>query len=142
MRHVIRYEGGFERNFAALRAGEGEYEADDGSRHPIGSWPAEADGLRFGFMEQHGKRFVAVRVRYGDEEVVLEHPVRLDPARHLGGKRFSPEPIALGDEPASALLGDILDANPEQRAELTALRDRVRHALGPRAAARPERDAR
>jgi hypothetical protein len=67
-----------------------------------------------------------VRVRYGDEEIVLRHPVRLDPARHLGGRRFSPRPIPLGDEPAGALLADILDLNPEQRPELTALRERVR----------------
>jgi hypothetical protein len=133
MRHVIRFEGGFERNFAALRPGATDFEGDDGSRHPIGAWPADADGLHFSFMEQAGKRFVAVRVCYGDDEVILQHPVRLDPARHLGGKRFSAEPIALGDGPASALLGDALDANPEQRAALTTLRDHVRHALGPRA---------
>jgi hypothetical protein len=131
MQHVIRFEGSFERNFAALRPGGSEYEGDDGSRQRPAPWPAEADGLRFGFMEQHGKRFLAVRVQYGDEEVVLRHPVRLDPARHLGGRRFSANPILLGDEPAGALLGDILDLNPEQRPELTALRDRVRRALAP-----------
>ena len=135
MRHAIRFEGGFERNFPTLRAGAADYEGDEGSLHPVAPWPAGADGLRFGFMEQRGKRFVAVRVQYGDEEVVLRNPVRLDPARHLGGRRFSPEPIALGDEAAGALLGDILDGNPEQRAELTALRDRVRRALGPRSPA-------
>jgi hypothetical protein len=129
MQHVIRFEGGFERNFAALRAGSREYETDDGNREQVVPWPAEADGLRFGFMEQHGKRFLAVRVQYAEEEVVLQHPVRLDPARHLGGRRFSAKPIPLGDEPAGALLGDMLDLNPEQRAELTALRDRVRRAL-------------
>ncbi len=131
MQHVIRFEGGFERNFAQLHEGGGEYEADDGDRQQVVPWPAEADGLRFGFMEQHGKRFLAVRVEYGDQEVVLQHPVRLDPARHLGGRRFSAKPIPLGDEPAGALLGDILDLNPEQRVELTALRDRVRRALAP-----------
>jgi hypothetical protein len=131
MQHVIRFEGGLERNFAALRAGGGGYEGDDGNREQVVPWPAKADGLRFGFMEQQGKRFLAVRVEYGDEEVVLQHPVRLDPARHLGGRRFSATPIPLGDEPAGALLGDILDLNPEQRVELTALRDRVRRALVP-----------
>lgn len=131
MQHVIRFEGGLERNFAALREGDREYEADDGNRQQVMPWPSEADGLRFGFMEQHGKRFLAVRVQYGDQEVVLQHPVRLDPARHLGGRRFSAKPIPLGDEAAGALLGDILDLNPEQRVELTVLRDRVRSALGP-----------
>jgi len=131
MRHAIRFEGGFERNFATLRSGADEYAGDDGVRRPVAAWPDEADGLRFGFMEQRGKRFLAVRVRYGDEEIVLGHPVRLDPSRHLGGRRFSPAPIPLGDEPASALFTDIFDANPEQRPELTALRERVRSALGP-----------
>jgi hypothetical protein len=129
MQHVIRFEGGFERNFAALRAGADDYEGEDGTRQHPAPWPADADGLRFGFMEERGKRFLAVRVRFGDEEIVLRHPVRLDPARHLGGRRFSASPIPLGDEPASALLADMFDLNPEQRPELTALRDRVRRAL-------------
>jgi hypothetical protein len=136
MRHVIRFEGGFERNFAALRAGDGEYEGDDGMRHRAAPWPAEADGVRFGFMEQQGKRFLAVRLQYGDEEVVLRHPVRLDPARHLGGRRFSARPIPLGHESAGALFADILDLNPEQRPELTALRERIRHAQRAGVAAR------
>jgi hypothetical protein len=129
MQHVIRFEGGFERNFVTLRPGASDYEAEDGDRYPVVAWPAEADGVRFGFMEQRGKRFLAVRVRYGDEEIVLRHPVRLDPGRHLGGRRFSAKPIPLGDEPAGALLADIVDLNPEQRPELTGLRERVRRAL-------------
>ena len=102
MRHVLRFEGGFERNFPTLRPGT-----------------------------KQGKRFVAVRVGNGEQEVVLEHPVRLDPARHLGGRRFSATPIPLGDEPAGALLGDMLDATVDQRAELVALRDWVRRAISP-----------
>ena len=130
MRHAIRFEGGFERNYSTLRSGADSYEGDDGTRRPIGAWPAKADGLRFGFMEQPGKRFVAVRVGFGSEEVVLQHPLRIDPDRHLGGRRFSPDPIELGEAPASALLGDILDANPDQRDALSGLRDRVRGAMG------------
>jgi hypothetical protein len=129
MQHAIRFEGGFERNFAALHAGGAEYDGDDGTRLHAAPWPAEADGVRFGFMEQQGKRFLAVRLQYEDEEIVLRHPVRLDPARHLGGRRFSARPIPLGDDSASALFADILDLNPEQRPELTALRERVRRAL-------------
>ena len=129
MRHVIRFEGGFERNFGSLHVGAAEYEADDGVRHQLAPWPVEADGVRFGFMEQRGKRFLAVRLGYGAEELVLRHPVRLDPTRHLGGRRFSPRPIPLADEPAGALLADIIDLNPEQRTELTALRDRIRREL-------------
>jgi hypothetical protein len=132
MQHVIRFEGGFERNFATLRADDGEYEGDDGSRQHVVPWPAEADGVRFGFMEQRGKRFLAVRVQYADDEVLLRHPVRLDPSRHLGGRRFSARPIPIGEESAGALLGDIIDLNPEQRPELAALRERVRRALARR----------
>lgn len=134
MRHVLRFEGSFEQNFSALRPGTKGYLADDGTRQSALEWPAEADGLRFGFMEKQGKRFVAVRVGNPEQEVVLENPVRLDPTRHLGGRRFSATPIPIGDEPAGALLGDMLDANGGQRAELTALRDWVRRAL---ASARP-----
>jgi hypothetical protein len=129
MQHVIRFEGGFERNFTTLRSGASDYEAEDGAPQHIVPWPAEADGVRFGFMEQRGKRFLAVRVRFGDGEIVLRHPVRLDPGRHLGGRRFSARPIPLGDEAAGALFADMLDLNPEQRPELTALRERIRRAL-------------
>jgi hypothetical protein len=134
MRHAIRFEGGFEQNFAALSPGTGD-RTENGARQAVIPWPAEADGLRFGFMEQRGKKFLAVRVGYGDEEVVLQHPVRLDPERHLGGRRFVARPIPIGDDSAGALFGDILDCNPEQQAELTALRARVRRDLAPAPAA-------
>jgi hypothetical protein len=129
MQHVLRFEGGYERNFSALRPGGGEYDSDDGARQHAVPWPAEADGIRFGFMEQRGKRFLAVRVEYADAEVLLRHPVRLDPTRHLGGRRFSAKPIPLADESASALLGDMVDLNPELRSELHAVRERVRRDL-------------
>jgi hypothetical protein len=129
MRHVLRFEGSFEQNFPTLSPGTNGYLADDGTMQSPLEWPAEADGLRFGFMEKHGKRFVAVRVGNGEQEVILENPVRLDPARHLGGRRFAAEPIPIGDEPAGALLGDILDANVDQRAQLVVLRDWVRRSL-------------
>jgi len=129
MQHVMRFEGGFERNFESLRAGAREYEGDDGVRHQPVPWPAEANGVRFGFMEQRGKRFLAVRLQYDDEEIVFGHPVRLDPVRHLGGRRFSARPIPLADGPAGALFADIVDLNPELREQLTAIRERIRLAL-------------
>lgn len=129
MRHAIRYEGGYDRNFGTLRSRGSEYEGDDGDRHVAKPWPKAMDGVRFSFMEQPGKRFVAVRVQYAGEDVVLKNPVRLDPERHLGGKRFSPEPVALADGPAGALFGDILESNREQQKELKAIRARVRQAL-------------
>ena len=134
MQHVIRYEGGYERNFGTLRSRGSEYEGDDGDRHLVKPWPKAGDGVRFSFMEKPGKRFVAVRVQYGDDDVVLRNPVRLDPERHLGGKRFSAQPVMLDDGPAGALFGDIIESNREQEKELRAIRSRVRHAID----ARPE----
>lgn len=128
MQHVIRYEGGFERNFGTMRSDISQYEGSDGVRHVAQPWPA-ADGVRFSFMEKPGKRFVAVRVQYQGDDVVLRRPVPLDPERHLGGKRFSARPLMIDDGPAGALFGDILESNREQRTELRAIRDRVRRAL-------------
>jgi hypothetical protein len=132
MQHVIRYEGGYERNFGTLRARGSEYEGDDGARHTAMPWPKSGDGVRFSFMEQPGKRFVAVRVQYEGDDVVLRNPVRLDPERHLGGKRFSAQPVTLDDGPAGALFGDILESNREQEKELRAIRSRIRRALDSR----------
>lgn len=133
MRHAIRYEGGYERNFTGLRSGAAEFDGDDDQRHPMVAWPPAADGLRFGFLERQGKRYVAVRVQYGPTDIVVPHGVVIDQTRHLAGRRLGPDPVPLGDEPASALLGDLIDANPERKADLVAMRDRVRQAMGPQA---------
>jgi hypothetical protein len=132
MQHVIRYEGGYDRNFGTLRSRGSEYEGEDGDRHVAQPWPKAAEGVRFSFMEQPGKRFVAVRVQFDGEDVVLKNPVRLDPERHLGGKRFSAQPVTLDDGPAGALFGDILESNRDQTKELKAIRTRVRRALDSR----------
>ena len=129
MQHTIRYEGGYERNYGTLRSHGSEYEGEDGDRHSVIPWPKSSDGVRFSFMEQPGKRFVAVRVQYGDQDVVLRHPVRLDPERHLGGKRFSGKPVTIDDGPAGQLFGDILQSNREQEKELRAIRANVRKAI-------------
>lgn len=129
MQHVIRFEGGYERNFGTLRSQGSEYEGEDGDRHVATPWPKSVDGVRFSFMEQPGKRFVAVRVQYAGDDVILKHPVRLDPERHLGGKRFSGTPVTLDDGPAGALFGDILESNRDQEKELKAIRTRVRRVL-------------
>ena len=128
MQHVMRYEGSYERNFGTLRSRGSEYAGEDGGRHVATPWP-KADGVRFSFMEQPGKRFVAVRVQYDGQDVVLRNPVRLDPERHLGGKRFSAQPVTLDDTAAGALFGDILESNGEQSRELRDIRSRVRRAL-------------
>src|SRR5579872_1187909 len=101
MRHAIRYEGSYERNFSQLRPGATDFEGDDGGRHGMASWPRGADGLRFGFMERHGKRFVATRVQFGTTDVVLKQDVTLDATRHLGGHHLSAEPVRLDDTAAS-----------------------------------------
>ena len=129
MRHGLRYEGSYEKNFANLKANSTDYVGEDGTTQPIARWPETVTGLRYGFMEQPGKRFFVVRLTYGDDEVLLHHPIRLDPSRHTGGKRFSPEPMTIDDASAGQLLGDILDANRDQAAELGAIRTHVREAL-------------
>jgi hypothetical protein len=128
MQHVIRYEGSYERNFGTLRSRGNEYEGEDGGRHTAKPWH-KGEGVRFSFMEQPGKRFVAVRVQFGADDVVLRNPVRLDPDRHLGGKRFSGQPVTIDDGPAGALFGDILESNREQEKELRAIRANVRRAI-------------
>ena len=74
-------------------------------------------------MEKAGKKFAAVRVRRGSEDVVLHHELLLDPARHMGhGHRFAPEPTMVEDEAMSTLLADIMAKNPDQRNELASIR--------------------
>jgi hypothetical protein len=59
-------------------------------------------------------------------DVMLENEMVITPASHMGyGKRFSAEPTIIDDEPAQQLLKDIAKKNPNQRAELKAIRDRM-----------------
>lgn len=126
MRHGLMYHGSFERNFASLRPGATTFVGSDDAPHSLPPYPAEVDGMRVGYMEKAGKRFVAVRVADAQSDVVLRHEVAIDPPRHLGfGPRLSPEPTIIQDETALLLLDDIMAANPEQRAELQAIRDRL-----------------
>ena len=104
-------------------------QADEGGRHPMPTWPADVNGVRFGFMERRGKRFVAVRAQYGDADVVLANVVPIDTSRHLNGRRVSAEAITLSDGSAGALLGDMIEANPAQRPALVAVREQIREAL-------------
>jgi hypothetical protein len=123
MRHCLVYTGGFERNFPKLSAGATSFEGTDGSAHPVPAVPADVDGVCVYYMEKAGKKFAAVRVRHGSDDVVLHHELLLDPARHMGhGHRFAPEPTVVDDEAMSTLLADIMAKNPDQRNELTAIR--------------------
>jgi hypothetical protein len=127
MRHALRYHGGFERNFEGLKPGARKFEGTDGSEHTLPDWPSKADGIRVSYMEKAGKRFAAVRVEYGSDDVVLGNEVLLEPGRHMGfGQRLSPEPTEIGDEVALALLDDIIARNPDQRPELEPLRSQLR----------------
>lgn len=120
------YHGGFESNFSRMKSGASTFLGSDGSEHVIPPWPDEADGLRVGYMEKAGKRFVAVRVISDKDDVVLENELLIDPPSHMGyGNRFSPEPTIIEDDAAKQLLNDIIEKNPEQRAKLTAIRDRM-----------------
>ncbi|HEY5062691.1 MAG TPA: hypothetical protein VII52_14220 [Gemmatimonadaceae bacterium] len=123
MRHCLVYSGGFERNFPKLKSGATSFEGTDGSAHQLPAIPAEVDGVRVHYMEKAGKKFAAVRVQNAKNDVVLQHELLLDPARHMGhGHRFSPEPTIVDDEAMGTLLGDIMAKNPEQRTELAKIR--------------------
>jgi hypothetical protein len=127
MRHALRYHGAFERNFDDLKPGARTFHGTEGGEHALPDWPAKADGIRVSYMEKAGKRFAAVRVEYGQSDVVLRNEVLIEPGRHMGyGQRFSPEPTEIGDEVARALLDDIMARNPDQRAELEPIRSELR----------------
>ena len=120
------YHGAFESNFSRMKSGATTFIGSDGSERVIPDWPAEANGLRIGYMEKAGKKFVAVRVMHGKSDVMLENELVISPPSHMGyGKRFSAEPTIIDDEPAEQLLKDIAKKNPNQRAELKAIRDRM-----------------
>ena len=120
------YHGAFESNFKRMKSGAKTFLGSDGSEHAIPEWPKEANGLRIGYMEKAGKKFVAVRVMHGKSDVMLENEMVISPPTHMGyGKRFSAEPTIIDDEPAQQLLKDIAKKNPNQRAELKAIRDRM-----------------
>ncbi|HXT15217.1 MAG TPA: hypothetical protein VN706_06280 [Gemmatimonadaceae bacterium] len=119
MRHCLLYAGGFERNFPKLQAGAASFEGTDGASHELPSVPAGVDGVRVSYMEKPGKKFCAVRVQSGKNDIVLKHEVLIDPPTHMGhGKRFGPEPTVVDDEPMAALLADIMAKNPEQQMQL------------------------
>lgn len=125
MKHALLYTGAFERNFQSLKPGATTFQGSDGADHPI-EWPSSADGVRVSFMEKPGKHFVAVRVQHGSDDIVLENPLMLDQTRHLGlGKRFGPEPIAIDDEMAKAILEDAIHRNDSQKAEIAKIRMRL-----------------
>ena len=101
MSHALMYHGSFESNFSKMKSGATTFLGSDGSERVIPEWPAEADGLRVGYMEKAGKRFVAVRVLDDKSDVMLGNELLIDPPSHMGyGKRFSAEPTVIEDDVA------------------------------------------
>ena len=127
MRHAFMYHGNYDSNFSRQQPGSGTFLGSDGKEHQIPEWPGEVDGLRVGYMEKQGKKFVAARVQDGEHDVILANEVVIDPPRHMGfGKRFSPEPTIVDDDMvALALIEDIIRKNPDNQA-LFDMRERLK----------------
>jgi hypothetical protein len=125
MRHGLMYQGAFERNYASLAPGARSFITSGGSEQALPEWPDSVDGVRFGYMERRGRKFLVVRLQFDEHDIVLRTPVVIDRMRHMGNQRFSARPILLSDANASALLDDVIDCNAEQRTEIALLINRV-----------------
>lgn len=125
MVHALRYHGDYQLNHEALAPGCAVMVAEGGRQVPLVPWPESVDGVCFSYMERRGRKFVVVRVQFEEHDVVLPVPVPLDPERHLGYRRLGPEPTPLSDPLASALLDDVIDANPDRTTEIALLLNRV-----------------
>ena len=125
MQHGLMYQGSFEKNYSGLESGASAFRGTDGSEHRIPEWPSDFNGVKIGYMEKSGKKFYAVRVQFEGHDIILKNPVLLDPMRHLGNKRFAPEPTMITDPIAETLLDDLIERNPEQQEELALLINRV-----------------
>jgi hypothetical protein len=125
MQHGLMYQGSFEQNYSGLQPGAKAFRGTDGAEHRIPEWPGDVNGVKIGYMEKAGKKFYAVRVQFEGHDIILKNPVLLDPMRHLGNKRFAPEPTTITDPIAETLLDDLIEKNPEQQEELALLINRV-----------------
>lgn len=119
MHHCLLYAGGFERNFPNLQPGATSFEGTDGAQHPLPAVPGEVDGVCVSYMEKAGKKFYAVRVQSGKNDIVLKNEVLIDPPTHMGhGKRFGAEPTVVGSDVMAVLLADIMEKNADQKMQL------------------------
>jgi hypothetical protein len=125
MQHGLMYQGSFEKNYSGLEAGANAFRGTDDTEHQIPDWPDDVNGVKIGYMEKSGKKFYAVRVQFEGHDIILKNPVLLDTMRHLGNKRFAPEPTMITDTIAETLLDDLIERNPEQQEELALLINRV-----------------
>lgn len=130
MRHALRYQGGFERNFSRLAPGATTFEGTDGNVHQVAGWPSDCDGLRFTYMEKAGKKFCVVRVQYEDDDIVVSSELVIDPGRHTGfGQRLGPVPTVIDDDGvALALLEDLIKRNVDAPGALIGVRARFKAA--------------
>ncbi len=119
------YQGGFERNYSSLAPGARSFITSEGGEQALPDWPDAVKGVRFGYMERRGRKFVVVRLQFDEHDIVLRTPVVLDRLRHMGNQRFAARPILLTDANASALLDDVIECNPEQSIEIALLINRV-----------------
>jgi hypothetical protein len=122
------YVGGFERNFQNLTPASTSFEGSDGKAHQYPAWPTTADGLRIGYMEKSGKKFVAVRIADALNDVVLHNEVVLVPGEHFGfGTKLSGEPTSVEDNVAiMKLLEDAIKKNVDHSEELLLIRARLK----------------
>jgi len=119
MRHALIYHGGFERNFPSLKPGTSTFIGTDGTEHKLTAVPPDVDGVCVWYMEKAGKKFAAVRVQAGKNDIVLENDLLLHPPTHMGhGKRFGPEPTLIDDGAMATLLADIMAKNPNQKMQI------------------------
>lgn len=119
------YQGGFERNFASLAPGARTFRTSDGEELELPAWPESVDGVRFGYMERSGRKFLVVRLQFDGHDIVLQTPVTLDRLRHMANQRFSARPTLITDACASALLDDVIECNATQSTEIALLINRV-----------------
>ena len=125
MRHAYRYHGAFELNYSGLQPNTTTYTSTEGDTRPLPDWPERIDGIRVGYMEKSGKKFYAVRIQYEDHDIVLEHPVYVDPLRHMNNRRFSAAAVVVTDDEASVFLDDVIRDNPGKQPELALMINRI-----------------
>lgn len=124
MLHGVMRQGSYDANITSLAPGATTY-TDGTTRVPLPDWPPEIDGIRFGALERR-RRLLVCRVGFADLDVVLHHPLVLDPVRHLGGaSRQGAVAAVLDDAHAEVLLDDILAANPGQTNAVALVVNRV-----------------
>lgn len=122
------YIGNFERNFPNLTTATTSFQGSDGAEYPYHPWPSSANGLRIGYMEKAGKKFVAVRVADDTSDVVLHNEMVMVPGEHFGfGTRLSGEPTLVEDNIAILkMLEDIIKKNRDHADELLQIRVRFK----------------